>query len=76
MSERKLSKSEKNQIANKINYFRTLPKCIRKMAGDLEASSYAVANFTETFTSEISQYVNHDSKSLVVNGRVMVLNCS
>ncbi len=61
-----LTKNEKQQIANRINYFRTLPASIRKTAADLETAGRAL---TENF-------VDHEIKSVLVGGRIMILNCS
>lgn len=66
VQEYQLSKNEKQAIANRINYFRVLPNSVRKMAGDLEAFH---ANSTNNF-------VDHREKSVLVGGRVMVLNIS
>jgi hypothetical protein len=60
----KLSVEEKTRIANKINYFRIIPTQVLKTAGDLE-------NGVRTVSKEV---VTHDIKSVLVNGRVMLLN--
>ena len=62
----KLKKEDREKIANRINYFRTLPNTIRKMAGDLE---HAEGFFNKDF-------VDHEIKSVLVGGRIMILNCS
>lgn len=60
----KLSAEEKTRIANKINYFRIIPTQVLKTAGDLE-------NGVRTVSREV---VTHDIKSVLVNGRIMLLN--
>lgn len=64
--QKRLSQNEKERIANRINYFRTLPYSVRKMAGDLEAAGRVL----------MDQVVDHEIKSVLVGGRVMILNCS
>lgn len=60
----KLSAEEKARMANKINYFRTIPTQVLKVAADLESGVRAVSR----------EVVTHDIKSVLVNGRVMLLN--
>ncbi len=60
----KLSQEEKIRMSNRINYFRTIPNQILKSASDLESG-------VKTILREV---VNHEIKSVLVNGRVMVLN--
>jgi hypothetical protein len=59
----KLSKSEKERIANRINYFRVMPAQILKTASDLE-------NGIRGFTHNL---VTHEIKSVLVGGRIMLL---
>lgn len=60
----KLSQDEKIRMSNRINYFRTIPNQVLKSASDLESG-------VKTILREV---VNHEIKSVLVNGRVMVLN--
>lgn len=67
MSKRtRLTRQEKEKIANRINYFRTIPSSIRKVAANLESGSKAL----------VDNFVDHEVKSVLVGGRVMILNCS
>ena len=59
----KLSKEEKLRMASRINYFRTMPNQILKSAANL--------NSNRTTLNDVS---NHEIKSTLVNGRVMLLN--
>lgn len=60
----KLSQEEKIRMSNRINYFRTIPGQVLKYAQDLD-------NGVKTTLREI---VDHEIKSVLVNGRIMVLN--
>ena len=60
----KLSPEEKIRMSNRINYFRTIPNQVLKSASDLESG-------VKTILREV---VNHEIKSVLVNGRIMVLN--
>ncbi len=60
----KLSQEEKLRMSNRINYFRTMPAHILKTAANLEAG---IRNLT-------NEIVNHEIKSVLVNGRIMILN--
>ncbi len=60
----KLSQEEKLRMSNRINYFRTMPSQILKTAANLETGIRNLA----------SEVVNHEIKSVLVNGRIMVLN--
>lgn len=62
----RLSRNEKQQIANRINYFRTLPSQVRNSAANLESG----------YREESNHLVNHELKSVLVGGRIMVLNCN
>lgn len=66
----KISIKTKQQIADRINYFRTMPKLVRKIASDLESAG---KNFSKDIVMEDLQ---NDLKSIVVGGKVMILNCS
>lgn len=61
----KLSKEEKLRMANRINYFRTMPAQVLKSAGNLNGMRTSLDDFS-----------NHEIKSTLVNGRVMILNVS
>ncbi len=61
-----LSKEARKRLADRINYFRTLPNQILKSAIELEAWS----------KPQLSDMVRHDIRSVMVSGRVMLLNCS
>jgi len=61
----KLSKEEKMRMASRINYFRTMPAQVLKSAANL--------NGMRTQTNDFS---DHEIKSTLVNGRVMLLNMS
>jgi hypothetical protein len=61
----KLSLKEKELIANKINFFRVMPKQVLTTAGNLE---HGVRSFGRDL-------VTHDTKSVLVGGRIMLLNC-
>ncbi len=61
----KLSKEEKQRLADRINYFRTMPAQILKTAGDLDCRVRA----------SLPEFVTHDIKSVLVGGRIMLLNC-
>ncbi len=60
----KLSQEEKIRMSNRINYFRTIPNQVLKSAADLESG-------VKTILREV---VNHEIKSVLVNGRIMLLN--
>jgi hypothetical protein len=60
----KLSQEEKLRMSNRINYFRTMPTQILKTAANLESG---IRNLT-------NEIVNHEIKSVLVNGRIMILN--
>lgn len=60
----KLSQEEKLRMSNRINYFRTMPSQILKTAANLENGLRAIAG----------EFVNHEAKSILVNGRIMLLN--
>lgn len=62
----KLSRAEKERIADRINYFRTMPSQILKAAADLEGTTRHFSNLV----------VDHTIKSILVNGRIMILRCS
>ncbi len=61
----KLSKQEKQRLADRINYYRTMPAQILKTAGDLDAGVRV----------PLRDFVTHDIKSVMVGGRIMLLNC-
>lgn len=60
----KLSQEEKIRMSNRINYFRTIPNQVLKSASDLESGVKTI----------LRDVVNHEIKSVLVNGRIMVLN--
>ncbi len=60
----KLSADEKLRIANRINYFRTMPKQVLNSAADLEHGSRA----------ETTNFTNHEARSVYVNGKIMILS--
>lgn len=62
----KLSANEKARMSKRINYFRTMPSQILKTAAKLENG----------YTPTDRNFVNHEIKSVLINGRVMLLNCS
>ncbi|MDA0772266.1 MAG: hypothetical protein O3C63_04925 [Cyanobacteria bacterium] len=62
----KLSKEEKLRMSNRINYFRTMPAQILKTSANLESGFKQIAN----------QFVDHRTKSVLVNGKIMILNMS
>lgn len=62
----KLSQEEKLKMSNRINYFRTMPGQILKTAANLENGLKQIA----------SEFVNHEARSILVNGRIMILNVS
>ncbi|MCE2929432.1 MAG: hypothetical protein LW817_07375 [Candidatus Caenarcaniphilales bacterium] len=59
----KLSSEEKARMANRINYFRTMPAQVLKTAANLNG-----------FRATLNEVVTHDTKSVLVGGRVMLLN--
>lgn len=60
----KLSKAEKERLARRINYYRTVPRQILTTATNLE-----------TFTKVIqNDFVDHRARSVLVGGRIMILN--
>lgn len=60
----KLSQEEKIRMSNRINYFRTIPNQVLKYAQNVD-------NGVKTTLREI---VDHEIKSVLVNGRIMILN--
>jgi len=62
----KLSKEEKQKLADRINYFRTMPMQVLKTAADLDARVRV----------QLPEFVTHDIKSVMVGGRIMLLKCS
>lgn len=62
----KLSKEEKLRMSNRINYFRTMPSQILKTSANLENGLKQIAQ----------QFVNHTERSVLVNGKIMILNMS
>lgn len=62
----KLSPDEKLRMSNRINYFRTMPAQILKTSANLENGLKQIAN----------NFVNHTTKSVLVNGKIMILNVS
>ncbi len=61
-----LSKEEKQRLADRINYFRTMPAQILKTAADLDCRVRV----------KLPDFVTHDIKSVMVAGRIMLLNCA
>lgn len=61
----KLSAEEKKRMSNRINYFRTMPAQVLKTAAQLENGYHPVDR----------NFVDHEIKSVLVGGRVMILNC-
>lgn len=59
----KLSKEEKARMAARINYFRTMPAQVLKSAANLNGMRATLNDFSD-----------HEIKSTLVNGRVMLLN--
>ena len=59
----KLSKEEKMAMASRINYFRTMPAQVLKSAASLNG-----------FKTALNDVTDHEIKSTLVNGRVMILN--
>ncbi len=59
----KLSKSEKQRLADRINYFRTMPMQVLKSAADLDCRVRV----------KLPEFVNHEIKSVLVGGRIMLL---
>jgi hypothetical protein len=59
----KLSKEEKMRMAARINYFRTMPAQVLKSSANLNGMRTSINDFS-----------NHEIKSTLVNGRVMLLN--
>ena len=62
----KLSPEEKARMSNRINYFRTMPAQVLKTAANLENG----------YTPADTNLVTHETKSVLVGGRVMILNVS
>lgn len=60
----KLSDKEKLRMSNRINYFRTMPDQVRK----------SVLNLETGFNPKLENFVNHEMKSVLVHGRIMILN--
>jgi hypothetical protein len=60
----KLSAEEKVKMSNRINYFRTMPAQVLKTAANLE----------KPLTAKKENFVDHEIKSVLVGGRIMVLN--
>ncbi|MDD9898686.1 MAG: hypothetical protein OXU45_06780 [Candidatus Melainabacteria bacterium] len=60
----KLSKKEKLRMSNRINYFRTMPAQILKTSANLERGLQQIAE----------HHVDHREKSVLVNGKIMILN--
>ncbi len=58
-----LSDDEKIRIANRINYFRVMPKQILYYANELEKGQKV----------EPDPWVNYEEKSVCVNGKIMIL---
>lgn len=61
----KLSADEKKRMADRINYFRVMPDQVIR----------SVANF-ESSRAKDNLFVSHESKSILVNGRIMLLKIS
>lgn len=59
----RLSLIDKEKIANRINFFRVMPKQVLTTAGNLE---HGVRSFGRDL-------VTHDIKSVLVGGRIMLL---
>lgn len=59
----KLSKEEKMRMASRINYFRTMPAQVLKSSANLNGMRTTLNDFSD-----------HEVKSTLVNGRVMLLN--
>ena len=59
----KLSKEEKMRMASRINYFRTMPAQVLKSSANLNG-----------FKTTLNDVTDHEIKSTLVNGRVMLLN--
>ena len=66
----KISKKIKQQIADRINYFRTMPQLVRKVAADLESAG---RNLKKDL---VIKDLNNNLKSIVVGGKVMILRTS
>lgn len=62
----KLSAEEKSRMSNRINYFRTMPAQVLKTAANLENG----------YTPADKNFVNHETKAVLVGGRVMILKVS
>lgn len=62
----KLSAEEKSRMSNRINYFRTMPSQVLKTAANLENG----------YTPADKNFVNHETKAVLVGGRVMLLKVS
>lgn len=56
----------KIEMRNRINYFRTMPQQVLSSAANLESGTRALS----------SETVTHDIKSVLVSGRIMLLNCN
>ena len=61
-----LSAQEKQKMASRINYFRTMPNLVLKYASDVEHGQRTITN----------EFTHHEEKATVVGGRVMLLNCN
>lgn len=60
----KLSREEKLRMSNRINYFRTMPAQILKTSANLEKGMKQIAE----------RFVDHRERSVLVNGKIMILN--
>ncbi len=59
-----LSKEEKLRMAHRINYFRTMPAQVLKLAANLENG----------LREEVQHIFTPQDKAVLVNGRVLLLN--
>jgi len=61
-----LTKEDRKKIADRINYFRVMPNQVLQNAADLERGVRPLH----------TDFVCHETKAVLVGGRVMLLNCN